>query len=399
PEHPLDSPEFIELLSALADAEQRDSSHVEVLTNGSAFYEAELAAIAAAKRSINLEAYIFQKDQIGRRFVDALAARARAGVRVNVVVDAIGSIATWDKTFAPLREAGGRVCWYQPIRWYTLKRFNTRTHRELLIIDGEVGFIGGAGIGDNWLTGTREDPPWRDTVVRIHGDIVVGLQTTFAENWLESADEILTGDEYFPRQRWRGGEQEPASDDPNAATGMVVISSPSAGRSTRGRVLFQTLLASAKQSIHINSPYFLPDRSVRRELIDAVKRGVKVSVITPGKHSDHMMTRSASRRRYGELLAGGVTIHEYSPAMIHVKALVIDEIWSVVGSTNFDNRSFGLNDEVNLAVRCRPLARRFDEDFARDLEQSHCMTLEEWNRRSIGERVMEMLGRVIERQQ
>jgi cardiolipin synthase len=397
PQHPIDSDEFLCVVGALADAHVRRDSHVEVLTNGSTFYEAELEAIRNARRSVNLEAYIFRKDGIGRRFVEALTERARAGVKVNLVVDAIGSFSTSDGTFDELRKAGGRVCWYQPIRWYTLKRFNNRTHRELLIVDGTVGFIGGAGIGDVWLTGESGEPSWRDTVVRVTGDLVLGLQTTFAENWLEAADEILTGDEYFPacpRQSESDGV-----DSPDEAAGLVVISAPSAGRSTRARVLFQTLLASAKQSIQINSPYFLPDAGVRRELLAAVKRGVAVTVITPGDHADHMMTRSASRRRYGDLLKGGAEIYEYQPAMIHAKVLIVDGVWAVVGSTNFDNRSFGINDEVNLAARCAPLARRLAEDFLRDLQQSHRITLEEWERRPIGERALEALGRVIERQQ
>jgi cardiolipin synthase len=397
PEHPLDSDQFLCLLGALSDAQVHRDSRVQVLTNGAAIYEAQLEAIRGARRSINLEAYIFLKGEIGRRFVDALTERARAGLKVNVVIDAIGSFATWDRTFAPLREAGGRVCWYQPIRWYTLKRFNNRTHRELLIVDGEVGFIGGAGIGDNWLTGEKGEPAWRDTVVRVTGDLTIGLQTTFAENWLEAADEILIGDEYFPA--CKQSTEDDGQSTPDEAMGLVVISSPSAGRSTRARVLFQTLLASAKQSIHINSPYFLPDRSVQRELIRAVERGVKVTIITPGEHSDHLMTRRASRRRYGELLKGGAEIYEYQPAMIHAKVLVIDGTWSVVGSTNFDNRSFGLNDEVNLAAKCRPLAARLNEDFLRDLQASQQITLDDWRRRPLSERIVETLGRVIERQQ
>jgi cardiolipin synthase len=397
PPHPLDSDDFLCLVGALCDAQVRRDSRADVLTNGKTFYEAQLEAIRGAQRSINLEAYIFRNDAIGRRFVEALAERARAGVKVNVVLDAIGSFSTREKTFADLRAAGGRVCWYQPIRWYTLKRFNNRTHRELMVVDGETGFIGGAGIGDVWLTGEKGEPAWRDTVVRVTGDLVTGLQTTFVENWIEAADEILTGDDYFPscvRMSEEDGERTP-----DEAAGMVVISSPSAGRSTRARVLFQTLLASARQTIYINSPYFLPDASVRRELVKAVARGVRVQVIAPGDHADHMMTRRASRRRYGELLRGGAEIYEYQPAMIHAKILIVDGAWAVVGSTNFDNRSFGLNDEVNLAARSGRLTRRLTEDFLRDLQVSHRITLEAWERRSMGERVMETLGRVIERQQ
>ncbi len=397
PTHGLESEEFLCLMGALSDAQVHRDSEVEVLTNGEVFYEWELAAIRGATRSINLEAYIFCKDNIGRRFIEALAERAKAGVKVNVVVDAIGSFTTWDKTFAPLRDAGGRVEWYQPVRWYTLKRFNNRTHRELLIVDGEIGFIGGAGIGDNWHTGEKNEPAWRDTVVRVTGDLVLGLQTTFAENWIEAADEILTGEEYFPaceRMAESDGRKEP-----NEAMGMVVVSAPSAGRMTRARVLFQTLLTSATKTIYINSPYFLPDPSVRKALGQAVGRGVSVKVIAPGSHADHLMTRRASRRLYGELLEAGVEVYEYQPAMIHAKVLIIDSAWSVVGSTNFDNRSFGLNDEVNLAARCRPLAARLCEDFSRDLEQSRRVTLEEWNRRPLSERIVEFLGRIIERQQ
>jgi cardiolipin synthase len=397
PAHALDSEDFLCLLGALSDAQVHRDSRVEVLTNGPAFYEAQLAAVAAARRSVNLEAYIFLKDRVGHRFVEALAERARAGVRVNAVIDAVGSLTTWDSTFEPLRAAGGRVRWYQPFRLSTLKRFNNRTHRELLIVDGEVGFIGGAGVGDNWFTGTPKEPAWRDTVVRVTGDLVIGLQTTFAENWLEAADEILTGDEYFAN--CVASSEDDNVPSPEEAQGMVVISTPSAGRSTRARVLFQTLLASSRRTIHINSPYFLPDRSVRRELIAAVRRGVAVTIIAPGEHSDHLLTRCASRRRYGELLEGGVEIYEYQPSMIHVKALVVDGTWSVVGSTNFDSRSFGLNDEVNLAVRCGPLAARLTADFACDLEQSREINLEEWQRRPMRERVLETLGRVIERQQ
>jgi cardiolipin synthase A/B len=396
PEYALDSDEFLCLLGALSDAQVHRDSRIEVLTNGTTFYEAQLDAIRGAQRSVHLEAYIFRKDTISRRFVDALAERARAGVKVNLVIDAIGSFATWDDTFAALREAGGRVCWYQPISFSLLKRLNNRTHRELLIVDGEVGFIGGAGIGDNWLSGEKKEPAWRDTVCKVTGDLVLGLQSTFVENWLEAAEEILPAAAFpaCPKQSTDDGDPEP-----DEAAGLVVISSPSAGRSTRARVLFQTLLASAKKSIHITSPYFLPDRGIRRELIAAVQRGVSVKIIAPGDHADHLMTRRASRRRYGELLKGGAEIVEYQPAMIHAKILIVDGVWSVVGSTNFDNRSFGLNDEVNLAARCGPLANRLEEDFARDLAQSRCITYEEWSRRPWRERIVETLGRILERNQ
>jgi cardiolipin synthase len=394
----LDSDQYLRLLAALADAQVHGRSHIEVLLNGDKFYEAELAAIRDAKSTINLEAYIFYRGEIASRMLEALTERARAGVKVKLIIDYIGSFSTWNSTFKDLRDAGGQVVWYQPIRWYTFKRFNNRTHRELLIVDGKVGFIGGAGIADFWFKSTQKTPLWRDTMFRVTGDLLIGLQTTFAENWLEAADEILARPEYFPACA------DPASDDGGdgeaGMRGIVVISAPSAGRATRARVVFQTLLASATQTIDIVSPYFLPDRSTRREFCRAARDGgVRVRVIAPGERADHTMTRRASRRRYGDLLKSGVEIHEYQPSMIHEKLLVVDRIWCVVGSTNFDSRSFGLNDEVNLAVMDRAFAAQVLEDYEHDLSSSHRVTLEEWNRRPITERLGEWLSRIIERQQ
>jgi cardiolipin synthase len=263
-------------------------------------------------------------------------------------------------------------------------------------VDGEVGFIGGAGISDVWSKELKGEPPWRDTVCRVEGPLVTGLQTTFAENWLEASEEILADEEYFPSRTCAAKEGD---DGPGDVAGFVVISAPSAGRSTRARILFQTLLASATKSIHINSPYFMPDRSARAELCRAVKRGVEVKIITPGDHADHLLTRRSSRRRYGELLRCGAEIHEYQPAMIHAKILIVDGVWSVVGSTNFDNRSFGINDEVNLAAMNGGLAARLEEDFVADLSKSRRISYEEWSRRPLRERLVEMFGMLLERQQ
>ena len=389
PSVPIDSEDFVRMLGALADAQVHSHNRVEVLTNGEVFYEAELEAIRRARHSINIEAYIFQKGKISRRFVEALIERAAAGVRVNVVLDAIGSFGTWNSYVKELCDAGGRVEWYHPIKWYTLPRINNRTHRELIIIDGEVGFMGGAGVADHWLYGKNKRRRWRDTMFRVEGKAVTNLQSTFAENWLESSGEILTGKGYFP-----------LCEVPEELEAMVINSSPSAGASTRARMLFQTLLASANKSIYITTPYFLPDKSAREEMIRAIKeRGVEVKIVTPGKHSDHLLTRTSSRRLYGDLLKAGAQIYEYKPAMIHAKVMIIDGIWSVVGSTNFDNRSFGLNDEVNLAGFNKRLAGRLQQDFARDMAESHAVTYEEWKRRSFFERAHEWLGWVLERQQ
>ncbi len=391
---PVDTDEFLQLLGAVINARIFDSSRVRVHSSGEAIYEAQLAAIASASSTVHLEAYLFLRGTAGDRFLAALTAAAKRGVKVRIVVDAIGSLWTPSHYFAALRQAGGLAKWYQPIRWYTFKRFNNRTHRELLIVDGKLGFIGGAGIADYWLPSPVAGRPWRDTTVEVTGDLVSGLQTSFIENWLESSGDILTGNEEFPH-----AGREHTKSDGGHVTGLVVNSTPSAGRGTRARMLFQLFLASARKSIHINSPYFVPDRSVRAELAKAARRGVSVVVITPNALNNHPIARLASRRRYGEMITAGVQIHEYQPAMIHAKVLIVDGIWTVLGSTNFDNRSFGLNDEVNAALRDEALAERMEADFASDLGRSRLISYEDWARRPISERMLAALGSVLERQE
>jgi cardiolipin synthase len=389
PPTPIDSPEFSRTLAVLADADPHSDTAIEVLTNGDVFYEAELAAIQSAESHICLEAYIFQKGTIATRFIKAMTERAHAGVKVRIVLDAVGSFNTWRHTFRELIAAGGEVHWYMPFRWYNLMRFNNRTHRELLIVDGKVGFLGGAGIADHWYKSRPRHARWRDTMFRVEGHAVASLQSVFAENWVEASGELLTGARYYPK-----------CDATGSAAAMVIDSTPSAGRATRARMLFQTLIAGACRSIHITTPYFLPDRGARQALIDAVvRRGVDVKIIVPGKHSDHLLTRRSSRRLYGELLQHGAHIYEYQPAMIHTKSMVIDGLWSVVGSTNFDSRSFGLNDEANLAALDEPLATRLEQDFQRDLAASRRITYKKWRRRSPVERVHEWLGWIVERQE
>ena len=392
PSDPLESERFRRTLSALAGSTMYAANQVQVLANGEVFYEAELQAIRDARDSIHLEAYIFQRGEVTRRFLQALAERAAAGVAVHVVLDAVGCFLTTRGYLAPLIQAGGHVAFYHPIRWYNLPRINNRTHRELLIIDGKVGFLGGAGFADHWLNPhghARKKPRWRDTMFRIEGDIVRAMQSVFAENWLEASGRILFDSRYFPSVDAKGPTE-----------GMIVGSSPTFGGSTRNRMLYQTLLAAAQRSIHITTPYFLPDRSARSELVRAIReRGVKVVILTPGRHADHLLTRRSSRRLYGQLLRAGASIYEYQPSMLHAKVLVVDGTWSVVGSTNFDNRSFGLNDEVNLAAYCPELATHLEEDFARDLAQSRQVSYQTWRRRPFFERGHELLGWLLERQQ
>ena len=385
-----DSKQFLCVLEALTDSKVNRRSSFEVLTDGGVFYEAQLAAITTAQSSINLEAYIFDRGKIGRRYVEALAERARAGVQIRIVCDAFGSLGVNDAYFADLTCAGGVLAWYNGLRWYRLARINNRTHRELMIVDGRVGFIGGAGIADQWYQGRGLKPRWRDTVIKVEGDAVTHLQATFAGTWLEAHGGIL------PSREFSEAEDHLAED----SIAMIVNSTPSYGGASRARILFQTLIASSTKTIHVTTPYFLPDRSLADELIHAVKnRGIEVKILVPGKKSDLALTRSASRRGYGPLLKAGARVYEYQPSMIHAKVLLIDGLWSVVGSTNFDQRSFGINNEVNMAVRGAAFTERLEQDFIHDLADSRELSYDEWRKRSLIERVPEFFGWIIQQQQ
>jgi len=382
------TPEFQRMLEALADADFDRHSSVEVLTNGESYYPAMLEAIGSAQKSVNLEAYIFKPGRVADQFLQALTERARAGVKVNVLLDGVGSFFTRKSYFRALEEAGGRVEWYHPVGWTTWLRYNKRTHRELLVVDGEVAFAGGAGVADHWLDGEKKRPRWRDTMFRLRGEAVNSLQGTFTENWVEASGEVLNTAAYFPAP--------PAGEQP----ALVVNSTPQQGNATRARVLYEVLLGSATRRIYITTPYFLPDKGLVKLLVTAKRdRHLDVKVLVPGAKSDHLMTRSSSRRLYGELLEAGVEIYEYQPSMLHAKVLLVDDDWAVVGSTNFDNRSFGINDELNVVVHDAEVAERLTADFARDLAQSQRVTLESWKDRPVWQRGFEWAGWLISRQQ
>ena len=379
---PINSAEFVRVLAANTGGGPYRNNRIEVLTNGNEFYATELAAIAAAKRFVHIECYIIHEGRLADRLIHALEERARAGVQVRMVIDALGSTAFPDGRFERLREAGGRVAWYHPLRWYMWPRLNNRTHREIVIVDGTVGFAGGAGFADQWLYGVRKDPRWRDTMVRLEGEAATGLSASFAENWLESAGEMLISPEFFP---YRAGAGK--------TDALVVTSSPTSGRSTEARILFQALVAKAARSIHMTTPYFLPDKSFRREITKAIReRKVEVAIIVPGGKNDHLLTRRSSRSLYGDLLLAGARIFEYQPAMIHAKSMLVDGVWGVVGSTNLDSRSFGLNDEVNVAMPDPGVARRLERDFDEDLRSSREISYEEWKRRPVWEKTVEWFG-------
>ena len=391
PKYSVDAPQFFDELEPLVNSKLTRNNSIEVLENGENFYAAELDAMQHAQHSINLEAYIFHKGQITNEVINALTERARAGVHVNVVIDSLGSLSTLKASFKKLKQAGGRVEWYHRLRLRNWFRGNNRTHREITVVDGSTAFVGGAGYADWWRYNSDDVPRWRDTMVRVRGDAVRGIQGTFLENWLETSGQVLDGPDYFPPL--------PSEKDAGHATALVVTSTPSSGGSTRARVLYQIMFAAARKSIFINTPYFLPDSSMRTALADAKKRGVDVKIVVPGKHADHTLTRSSGRSAYGDLLKAGVEIYEYEPTMIHAKIAIIDGSWSIVGSTNLDYRSFGINDEVNLAVFNPEVAATLTHAFEDDVAHSRHVTLEEWKKRGLIERGLEDIGWIFERQQ
>ncbi len=403
PAHKLGEAERLRLLSELLGVQPRHIEQITHYSNGQAFYSAQLAAIARAQQTLHLENYIFRPGQVAERFITALCERAAAGVQVRVIVDAIGSWQLRHKHIKRLRKAGVDIHRYHFLHWHALIRLNNRTHRNLLIVDGSEAFIGGAGIADYW---NRKALPWRDTQTWCTGPIVAGLQGVFAENWLECTGEMLASPANFPAALTDRERRHPApepDESPEAslapAIGLAVGSTPTSGRSNQARVLIQFLLASARQEILISSPYFIPDRGIRHELIAARRRGVQVKVVTGGPYTDHHLVRRAGRKRYGPLLSEGVEIFEYADSMMHAKILLVDRVWSVVGSTNFDHRSFGINDEVNLAVLDSGFCHALLTDFQIDCRNSQPFTYDDWLKRPLSERVLAWFGTVIERHQ
>ncbi len=381
------SDHFVHVLESICQTHLEPGNRVDILTNGDTFYPAMLDAIRQARETVNMECYIFKKGVIGDQFIDVLCERAKAGVRVTLVMDAIGSFGAYHKAKKPLKAAGARVAAYQRFKWYRLARLNNRTHRELLIVDGDVAFVGGAGVADWWAMPMHGKPTWRDMMARIEGPVVSDVQGVFAENWIECRGEILTGPSTFKPHRAVGDAQA-----------FAIKSSP-ADRSTASRALFQTLVESANAKVLIATPYFLPDRAFREAIKRTLARGVEMTVIVPGAKTDQQWVRLASRRMYGQMLEAGVRIFEYGPGMTHVKSLLVDDLWAIIGTTNIDNRSFEHNDEVNIAFRDAAINARLTRDFDADLAHSDEIGLKEWRGRPMLEKLVGTVAWVLERQQ
>jgi cardiolipin synthase A/B len=333
-----------------------------------------------------MEFYIYWDGEIARRFAEVLAEKSREGVAVKVVLDAVGSAAMSRDLIEFMRGNGIDVEWYHPIRWYTLSRVNNRTHRKLLIVDGCVGFTGGVGIADEWLGDADAPDHWRETMVRVEGPAVIQMQFAFMDNWVKSRGEILTGLPYFP-----------ATEKVGDHLAQVIKSSPAEGSSTV-KLLYTISIVSAVEKIWITNAYFIPDRDTIRALEGAVRRGVDVRVIVPGKWNDHRVVRYASRLHYERLLRKGIRIFEYQPTMVHAKTMVVDGIWTTIGSSNFDDRSFRLNDEVNVNIYDEGIAAQMEAMYEEDLARSVEITLGRFKRRSFASKMKESFAGAFRKQ-
>ncbi len=374
---------FLQTMYALTGTALTDGNRIDVLKNGDQIFPAMLTAIRGAQKTINLEFYIYWDGEIGRTFTEALAERARAGVAIKVILDAVGSSQMSAALIDFMARNGIDLEWYHPLRWYTISRFNHRTHRKILIVDGCIGFSGGVGIADEWLGNAESKEHWRETVMRVEGPVVTQMQFAFMDNWIKSRGELLTGLNYFPTSE-RAGKH----------LAQVIKSSPSEGSSSV-KLMYIVSIVSATKSIYISNAYFVPDPDTVRALEGAVRRGVDVRVIVPGEHVDVPIVREASRWHYELLLGRGIRIFEYRPTMMHAKTMVVDGIWSTVGSSNFDDRSFRLNDEVNINVYDEEIAQQMEAMFMDDLKQSTEITPRLWLRRPRWSKIKEALADVI----
>ena len=378
-EYSVNDPEFRRAMGSLLEPEILEGNKVQVLVNGDEIFPAMLQAIHGARKSINFETFIYWRAPIGKDFADALADRSRAGVKVHVLVDWLGSNKIDKNYVSEMQRAGVEILRYRPLRWYNAQSVNKRTHRKILVVDGRIGFTGGVGIAAEW-TGHAQDPDhWRDSHFRVEGPVVAQMQGDFVDHWTETTGKLLHGSLYFPAL-------QPAGTIP----AQMFSTAPSQGESME--LMYLLAITAAERSIHLSSAYFVPDQMTQDALSAAVRRGVKVQIITPGKHTDQATVRRASRSRWGEMLKTGVEIYEYQPTMYHCKVMIVDDLFVTVGSTNFDPRSFGLNDEANLNVYDATFARQQVAIFQNDLTRSRQMTYEEWKDRPILEKIWERLA-------
>lgn len=373
-------------LAAHLNSPVTSGNRVDLLVNGDEIFPAMLDAIRGAKDSVHLLTYVYWTGPIADDFARELAAAARRGVKVRLLLDAFGGRKIDERWLQRMRRDGVDVAWFRPLHWYTLRRYDNRTHRKVLVVDGRIGFTGGVGIAAEWMGDAQDPDHWRDDHFRVRGPAVTALQGAFAENWREAIGEVLAGDRIFPVQEAAGDAR-------------VIGINTAPGESFQGVPLaYWMLINSARRRLLIATPYFVPDADLQHDVVAAARRGVEVTLLVPGRHQDSKLVRYASRTYYRALLEAGVRIHEYQPTLMHSKVMVVDDDWSLIGSPNFDSRSLEFNYENALAVRDRALAARLAESTAEDLRNARPITLEEVDDWSAFERARNALALLLREQ-
>lgn len=380
----IDDPQFSHEMSVLLGPPFIGGNRYRVLRNGDEIFPAMLGAIRQARQTINFESYIYWSGDIGKAFAEALSERARNGVKVQVLLDAVGSSKVEQSVLDLMTNAGVEVRMFHPVRWYTLSKLNNRTHRKLLIVDGVLGYTGGVGIAPEW-TGNAQDPDhWRDTHFEVEGPVVGQMQSVFVDNWIKVSGRVSHGPAYFPLAK-------PAGD----GHAQMFSSSPTGGSESMA-LMYQLAITAAKASIDLSASYFVPDKVTENALLAAIGRGVRVRIIVPGEHIDSEAVRAASRQRWGKLLQAGALIAEYTPTMYHCKVMIVDGLLVSVGSTNFDNRSFRLNDEATLNILDARFAAEQTAIFEDDLKHTRQITYDAWKnrpwRQKIGDAMSSLIG-------
>ncbi len=384
--HGIDDPQFEREMDAMLGPAVLKGNRITALQNGDEIFPAMLEAIHGATHSITFETYIYWSGEIGKQFADALKERALAGVAVHVMLDWAGSAKMDGKLLDELTDAGVEVERYHPLRWYTLARINNRTHRKLLVVDGRIGFTGGVGIADQWQGHAQDPGHWRDMHFRVEGPVAAQLQAGFMDNWIKTTGRVLNSDRYYPKL-------EPVGDK-----GMHLFVSSPAGGSASMHLMYLLAVAAATRSIDLQAAYFIPDKLMVDALIAARDRGARIRLLVPGRYIDSALVRVASKRRWGRLLEAGVDIFEYQPTMMHNKMLILDGQLVSVGSTNFDMRSFDLNDEASLNVYSRDFGTQMTAVMEADLQHATPYTLTMWKQRSWSQKLGEWLVRPVESQ-
>ncbi len=379
-------PQFLRAMGSLLGPGIAGGNQVTELLNGDQIFPPMLQAIRGAKRSITFETYIYWSGEIGKQFADALTERARAGVQVHVLLDWVGSQKIDEAFLQEMEAAGVQVRKFHQPHWYNLARMNNRTHRKLLVVDGKVGFTGGVGIAPTWTGNGQDAEHWRDSHFRAEGPVVAQMQSTFLDNWLKVTGQVKHGEDYFPAIASAG-----------TSGAQMFSSSPSSGSESM-QLMYHMAITAAERSIDLSMAYFVPDELSSQILLDALKRGVRLRLIAPGKITDTETVRAASRGTWGPLLQAGAEIYEYQPTMYHCKVMIIDNLLVSVGSTNFDNRSFRLNDEANLNVYDPVFAARQTRVFEQDLTRARRITFAEWQDRPLKEKLKERLALLLDSQ-